>query len=129
QGKRCRCVDQVKRNSGCCCFNSTLAKQATKPQSCCSAKKQAARPCCAQQQTVPASQSEKSESNQRQISSLCGCGNSASQGLPTAAPRDLNARPVLTSADNLTVPITIGDDMPVTLVFSPETPPPQLTTR
>ncbi|WP_145309775.1 hypothetical protein [Gimesia fumaroli] len=89
-------------------------------------KKQAARSCCSQKQkTSPHSESEKSESKQCQISSHCGCGNSASQGLATAAPRDLNVRPVLSSVDHPEIPLMIDNDLPVTLAFSPETPPPQ----
>ncbi|WP_339727853.1 hypothetical protein [uncultured Gimesia sp.] len=126
QGKHCRCADQLKTKSECCCFNSTLPEKSTKPKSCCRAKKQAARSCCSQKKsTSPHSESDKSESKHCQISSLCGCGNSASQGLHTAAPRDLNARPSLISADQRAIPLTICDDMPVTLAFSPETPPPQ----
>ncbi|QDT42791.1 hypothetical protein Pan241w_28800 [Gimesia alba] len=126
QGKQCRCAVQVKTDSGCCCINSTLKKKSTASKSCCKTKTQTARDCCShKQKTAPQSKSDKSESNSCQISSHCGCGNSSSQGLHTIAPRDLNSRPVLSSADHLELPLTIGDDLPVTLAFSPETPPPQ----
>lgn len=126
QGKHCRCSDQLKTKTACCCFNSTLAEKSKPPKSCCTAKKQAARSCCSQKpKTSPRSKSDQSDSQNCQISFLCGCGNSASQGLHTAAPRDLNASPVLISADHPTIPLTICNDMPVTLAFSPETPPPQ----
>ena len=130
QGQQCRCAVQVKTTSGCCCANSSRQNKSKELKSCCRKKTEAARDCCSQKQkTAPRSESDKSESNNCQISSHCGCGNSSSQGLHTTAPRDLNSRPVLSTADHLEFPLTIGDDLPVTLSFSPETPPPQQFVR
>ncbi len=127
QGKSCRCADQLKTNSQCCCFNSTLDKKTATAGSCCTAGKQSVRSCCSQQEKQTAD--SRTESRHCQISALCGCGNSTKNGLYSSLPRHLHPRPTLVTATPLRVPIRIANDTPVTLAFAPDTPPPQSSVR
>ena len=139
RGKNCRCADQVKTKSQCCCLNKSTANKSTankstanksttskntETKSCCSTRTQADRSCCSDQKKQNANL--KTNSKHSQISSLCSCGNSAKDGLYSTAPRDLNPRPVLLTPDSLTIPLVIANVSPATFCYTPDTPPPQL---
>ncbi len=123
RGKNCRCADQVKTKSPCCCTNKSTARKKNQPRSCCSTKKQTASGCCSDQSKQESTSQTHAQHNQ--ISSLCGCGNSAKNGLYSTSPRDLNPSPVLFTPDDLTIPLIMVDVVPVTLATAPDTPPPQ----
>lgn len=124
QGKQCRCADEVKASSSCCCFNSQQKKPAVG--SCCTSKSKPTRSCCSKQKKLAAdSPADPSKTTECQMSSLCGCGSSSSQGFVIAAPRDLNARPEVTVQTAPSSSLAFHDDTPITLAVSPETPPPQ----
>ena len=128
RGKNCRCANQVKTKSQCCCTNKSTTRKSTaskknKPGSCCSTKKQTAPVCCSDQSKNEST--TQTNAKHSQFSSLCGCGNSAKDGLYSASPRDLNPSPVLFTPDDLTIPLIIVDVVPVTLATAPDTPHPQ----
>ncbi len=124
QGKSCHCANQLQTTSQCCCFNSKLAERSTKSKPCCSIKKQPTTPsCCSNQEKRPSNSETGSQSSQ--ASSICGCSNSAKDGLYIVNPWDLNPRLALTTANELMIPLKINNDLPIMLSFAPETPPPQ----
>lgn len=123
QGKNCRCAEQTKTKSQCCCINKTSKNKKAEAKSCCSSKKTVSRSCCTKQKTQQPATPKTDKP--RQISSLCGCGNSAKDGLYFASPRDVNPRPALLTPDSLSIPLVIANASPVTLYRIPDTPPPQ----
>ena len=127
QGKSCRCADQLKTKSQCCCFNSTLDKKTATAGSCCTAGKQTVRSCCSQQGKQTSD--SRPEPRDCQISSLCGCGNSTKNGLYTSLPRHLSPRPTLVTPIPPRVHMTFANDTPVVLAYAPDTPPPQSAMR
>lgn len=127
QGKSCHCATELQTTSQCCCFNSRLAERATKSKPCCSTKKQpTTQSCCSNQEKRPAN--SETESQTCQVSSICGCSNSAKDGLSIVNPWYLNPRLTLTTANELKIPLKILNDLPIKRAFAPETPPPQLNT-
>lgn len=123
QGKSCRCADHLKTSSQCCCSQSASNKTPTTAKSCCSTGNQPVRSCCSQQEKQISN--TQADSQCAQIASLCGCDSSTKNGLNSANPRKLNPRPILSTPGNLILPLKIIDDLPVTLAFAPDTPPPQ----
>lgn len=121
--KSCHCAHQLKTSSQCCCSQNASTQNSTSAKSCCSTGNQPVRSCCSQQEKQLSN--TQTDSQSAQIASLCGCDSSTKNGLNSANPRKLNSRPILSAPGNLILPLKIIDDLPVTLAFAPDTPPPQ----
>lgn len=123
QGKSCRCAEQVKEKSACCCFNKTRENKNVNSKSACSTGNHAKKDCCSgRNKQQPNS---KTDSKRLLIMSSCGCGNSAKDKQHSTAPRDVNPGPVLLTPDSPTVPLVIVNVSPVKFDCAPDTPPPQ----
>ncbi|QDU14957.1 hypothetical protein [Gimesia maris] len=123
-GKGCHCAEQSTSSNDCCCINKTASGDSREGASCCTARRQKPGSCCNAKKKKPL-KSQK-ESPLLQLSRACGCGDSSENALAVAFPRNLHSGPALLNPTDLQSILTFIDVLPVTMTFSPDTPPPRV---
>lgn len=123
-GKGCHCAERLKSSNDCCCINKTSTSDSREERSCCTARRQKSGSCCSVKKKKPVKNQK--ESPLLQLSRACGCGDSSDNALAVAFPRNLHSGPTLLNPTDLQSILTFIDVLPVTLAFSPDTPPPRV---
>lgn len=120
----CRCGDQQKSTSNCCCVNKIRSAGQNSKSSCCSSRESTTRSCCTSSKGTVG---ESSDAETGQLSRLCGCGSSQLKGYSVADPRNLITAPCIISDDERPVSLKLTNDVPCRTIHLPEIPPPQTT--
>ena len=120
----CRCAEDQKSNSRCCCVNKSRSVSELGQGTCCTNSMVSNRSCCSTGADKQSS-GEKSNSAMCQISRLCGCGDSQLEGWFVSDPRQLNLAPRIISNNSRLDSLLVADDTTTSLSQQPEIPPPR----
>lgn len=120
----CRCAENQKSNSRCCCVNKSRTVSEMEQGTCCTNSTASNRSCCSAG-ADKRSPGEKPNSTMCQVSRLCGCGDSQFKGWYVSDPRQISQAPRIISDNSRLDSLLVADDTTTSLSQQPEIPPPK----